>query len=423
MKGYFDLACILIIATVLSACAVPTATPTLAPPISKSSLRPGTTFQEMTVDTAQDQAGEPSIFDTCSPIITETDASVIVRECSVPQMPVIFVGYGDFASSQEELDALWESETWAMYIDGHPVALDEFGVFDIDWEGNRLRQWNVTVHNLTPGQHAFRYVIGRVDNSREPTDATWTVTVGEASQSSPTPTSGTLGYPPLTSTVASGQNPYSSQTARLNFLLYVPSTYGKDPLQAWPLILYLHGAGERGDNLDNLKTGGLPKRLEGQTDFPAIVLSPQGNGEYEFWAKDQMVNSLLMLMQEVQSRYSIDPNRIYLTGVSAGGNGTWEIGVRHPDLFAALVPVAGYFGYPFTVPENICDLKDVPVWAFHGAKDETIPIDAEESLVNALKACGGNVQFTVYPDDGHGISSKTYATPELYSWLLSQTLR
>jgi predicted peptidase len=196
-----------------------------------------------------------------------------------------------------------------------------------------------------------------------------------------------------------------------------------DIQQKWPLILYLHGAGERGHNLDQLKTVGLPKKLEGQTDFPFIVLSPQGNGEHEFWAKDEMVQSLLMLLDEVQGLYSINNKRIYLSGVSAGGNGTWEIGLRYHDRFAALVPVAGYYAFPFAVPSNICDLKETPVWAFHGAKDELVPLSAEQQLVDALRACGGNVQFTVYPDVGHDIANDTYTNSDLYTWMLSQTLK
>jgi predicted esterase len=131
----------------------------------------------------------------------------------------------------------------------------------------------------------------------------------------------------------------------------------------------------------------------------------------------------MTLLDEIESTLSIDVDRIYLTGISAGGNGAWSIGVRHPERFAALVSSMGYYGWPPTVPENICDLADVPVRAFHGAKDELIPLDAEQKLVDALKACGGDVQFTIFPDIGHDVDAQQIYTSELYEWLLEQTLK
>lgn len=410
----------------LTSVVAPSAAPVTLAPLT-STVVPSATpeiLAPMAIDIARDESGEPSIFNYCSPIITDTDPPLIARECAVPESPYLFIGYGSFAASQGDLDAEWQSETWAMYFDGQAVDLSKFGVFDVDWEGNRLRQWKVALYNPTPGAHTLRYVIGRVDGTREPTDVTWRFTIGaSSSQSTPAETPQAIAYPALSSNVAYGQTPYSSATAGLNFLLYIPASFGKDPQQRWPLILYLHGSGDRGSNLDYLKTGGLPKRLEGQDDFPAIVLSPQGNGEYEFWSTDEMVQSLLSLLDEVQASYPIDPNRLYLTGVSAGGEATWEIGLRYPDLFAALAPVAGYYGYPFAVPEDICALKNVPIWAFHGAADETVPVNAEETLVQALRGCAGDVQFTVYPDAGHDIANDVYASAELYAWLFSQALK
>jgi predicted peptidase len=122
----------------------------------------------------------------------------------------------------------------------------------------------------------------------------------------------------------------------------------------------------------------LPKKLEKGNDFPFIVVSPLGDGEYDIWAKDEMINPLFTLLEEIQTILSVDAQRIYLTGNDMGGNGVWAIGLRYPEYFAALAPVAGYFGYPFEVPENICDLKDIPVWAFHGGRDQIIPVEAEQ---------------------------------------------
>jgi len=160
--------------------------------------------------------------------------------------------------------------------------------------------------------------------------------------------------------------------------------------------------------------------LEKENDFPFIAVSPLGDGEFEFWAKDEMINSLFTLLEEIQAAYSVDENRVYLTGNDMGGNGVWAIGLRNPEYFAALAPVAGYFGWPPKVPENICDLKDVPVWAFHGGRDDIIPVEAEQGLVDALNTCGGNAKFSVSQDMKMDVLYKVYADPELYEWLLSQ---
>ena len=230
------------------------------------------------------------------------------------------------------------------------------------------------------------------------------------------------------STVSTGQHSFTSEKAQRNYLLFLPTAYGKDPQQKWPLILFLHGSGTRGSNVDNLKFEALPQILEFTPDFPAIVLSPQLTDENneEFWTGERVVESVFTLLDEVQSTYSVDPTRVYLTGVSIGGNGTWAYGLRYPDRFAALVPAMGFFGDTsgFFVPDNICDLKNVPIWAFHGGQDPIVPLEAEEGIINALKACGGNIQFTIYPDGDHDISGRVYNNnTDLYTWLLAQSMK
>jgi predicted peptidase len=126
-------------------------------------------------------------------------------------------------------------------------------------------------------------------------------------------------------------------------------------------------------------------------------------------------------LDEIQTEYSIDENRIYLTGNDMGGNGVWVIGLGHPEYFAALVPLAGYASYPFEVPENICDIKHVPVWAFHGERDPYVPAQVEQDLIDALIACGGDAQITLSPEMKMDVPYKVYADPRLYEWLLSQT--
>ena len=244
----------------------------------------------------------------------------------------------------------------------------------------------------------------------------------------PTATVETINSPIPSSTIETGQHAFFSEKAQRNYLLFLPANYGKDPQKQWSLILSLHGSGTRGKNVDLLKYEALPQTLEFTPDFPFIVLSPQltdENGE-DYWTREKVTESVFILLDEIQSTYAVDPKRVYLTGVSIGGNGAWAYGLQNPGRFAALVPVMGFFGDTsgFFVPDNICDLKDVPVWAFHGAQDPIVPLSAEEDIVNALKACGSNVQFTVYPDGDHDISGRVYNNnPELLKWLLSQSLK
>ena len=232
---------------------------------------------------------------------------------------------------------------------------------------------------------------------------------------------------PPESTIKTGQHPYFSDKADRNYLLFLPDTYGEDPQQQWPLILFLHSWGVRNEDVNYIRLDALPNILEFKLDFPFIVVSPQLTNESgeEYWTGDKVVDFVFLLLEDIQENYSVDPKRIYMTGTSLGANGTWEIGLSYPDRFAALVPVMGFIGNTASVevPENICDLKDVPIWAFHGAKDRIVPLFAEEELVNALKACGGNVRFTIYPDGDHDVGGQAYTNTELYDWLQKQSLR
>jgi predicted peptidase len=212
-------------------------------------------------------------------------------------------------------------------------------------------------------------------------------------------------------TLSSGQHPQLFQKeittiVSSNFLLYLPREFGREKKE-WPLILFLHGAGERGSDLEKVKTHGPPKLLE-KEDFPFIVVSPQAP-EGAGWMPD-LLNALL---DEVIERLPVDRDRIYLTGLSMGGFGTWRLAIEHPERFAAIAPICGG-GEAY----RVCRLKNLPVWAFHGAKDNVVPLKAQEEMVEALKQCGGNVKFTVYPEAGHDSWTETYANPELYRWFL-----
>ena len=200
------------------------------------------------------------------------------------------------------------------------------------------------------------------------------------------------------------------QTVRLRYLLFLPQDYGTGIGEKWPLILYLHGVGERGDDLELVNIHGIPKIVERQPDFPFIALSPQCPNETTWWDHHLTLKGLL---DEIVANYAVDEARIYLTGLSMGGYGTWGLATAYSKLFAAIAPICGS-----GLPEFAFQLKDVPVWAFHGADDDLVELEAGQRMVDALRACGGNVRFTVYPGVGHDSWPPTYDNPALYEWLL-----
>ena len=212
----------------------------------------------------------------------------------------------------------------------------------------------------------------------------------------------------------SGQRPKDFEkqiirTVECKYLLYLPEAYSHSG-DGWPMMLFLHGAGERGDDLEKVKVHGPPKIVEGKNDFPFIVVSPQCPLD-SWWPKE--VEMLINLVDEIVRLYNVDEERIYLTGLSMGGYGTWSLASEYPDRFAAIAPICGggepFFGYK---------LKDMPVWAFHGAKDPVVPLSKSEKMVKAIKAAGGDAKLTVYPDAGHDSWTETYENQELYDWFL-----
>jgi predicted peptidase len=201
-----------------------------------------------------------------------------------------------------------------------------------------------------------------------------------------------------------------TKTVGCKYLLYLPEGYGRKKQQQWPMILFLHGAGERGDNLEKLKLHGLPKIVENEKDFGFIVVSPQcPRGQW--WPSE--TETLINLLDDIVSQYDVDTERIYLTGLSMGGFGTWTLACEHPKRFAAIAPICG--GYePFMAGK----LKDIPVWAFHGAKDKIVLLKRSEEMVDAVNSREGNAKLTVYPEAGHDSWTVAYNNDRLYNWFL-----
>jgi predicted peptidase len=195
----------------------------------------------------------------------------------------------------------------------------------------------------------------------------------------------------------------------LKYLVYLPADYDKQ--EKWPLILFLHGAGERGDKLDAIKRHGPPKLIEHGKQFPFIIVSPQcPNGH---WWNNELL-PLTALLDEVVSKYKVDQDRVYLTGMSMGGFGTWALAGYSPDRFAAIIPICGG-GEPLLTRA----LRHMPVWAFHGGKDPIVPVKRSQELIDALKKADAEAKLTIYPDALHDSWSATYDNPEIYEWLLA----
>jgi predicted peptidase len=208
-----------------------------------------------------------------------------------------------------------------------------------------------------------------------------------------------------------------TQDIEVRYLLYLPKGYAEDTGKKWPLILFLHGAGERGTDIWKVAKHGPPKHIVTQPEFPFIVISPQC-AERERWSNE----NLLPLLDEVIANHRVDTRRVYLTGLSMGGYGTWSLGLSHPERFAAIAPICGG-GEMITLLLSRMDrfeaLKTMGIWAFHGAKDPVVPLEESRRMVDALKKHGlDQVKFTVYPEAEHDSWTETYKNPEFYNWLL-----
>jgi predicted peptidase len=211
-------------------------------------------------------------------------------------------------------------------------------------------------------------------------------------------------------------------TVRADYLLFLPKGYEANADRRWPLILFLHGAGERGTNVWQVDVHGPAKYIAEHPDFPFILVAPQCPSE-QAWSQEV----LLELLNEVSASHKVDPQRVYLTGLSMGGFGTWDLALAHPERFAAVAPICGggevlpvlLAKLGFSTPERKATLKGLPIWAFHGAKDNVVPPGESERMVHALKDLGaGDVKLTIYPEATHNAWAQTYSTPEFYQWLL-----
>jgi predicted peptidase len=215
------------------------------------------------------------------------------------------------------------------------------------------------------------------------------------------------------------------------YLVYVPRDY--TAARRWPLVLFLHGQGESGaDGWRQLLQGLPPALFAAPQRWPAIVLMPQKPDPEREW--ESYEKALLALVERARKNYSIDSERLLLTGLSQGGHGSWVLGAHHPDLWAAVGPVCGYAAarrrdaaghipadaFGGSAAELAKPLAATPIWAFHGAIDDVVPVAETETMIAALRDAGGSPRVTIVPDVGHGVWSRAYEAPEFAAWLFAQ---
>lgn len=220
------------------------------------------------------------------------------------------------------------------------------------------------------------------------------------------------------------------------YQVFIPAEWSKN--KKWPVILYLHGAGERGeDGLIQTEVGiGTAIRRHAER-FPSIVVFPQCR-KNSWWTHPEMQAQALKALDQTMKEFNGDVQRVYLTGISMGGYGTWSIAAKYPGKFAALAPVCGGIRLPERVrniagnpPEDQSvdpylataqKIAKIPIWVFHGSADTTVPTSESQKMVAALKAAGANVKYSEYEGVGHNSWDRAYAEPDLMPWLLSQSL-
>jgi predicted esterase len=193
------------------------------------------------------------------------------------------------------------------------------------------------------------------------------------------------------------------------YLPQLPDGYDTDTTKHYPLVLFLHGSGDRGSDLAAITRDGAPKKIAAGLNRSAIVIAPQCPDEW--WSAPV----LGQLLDDVSAKYRVDPDRIIVTGASMGGYGTWALAEAYPQRFAAIAPVCGGGN-----PAGAVSLKNLPVWAFHGQLDTTVPIFLGQAMIDAIQQAGGDPHFTIYPTAKHNAWDPAYATDALYTWMLAQ---
>ena len=211
----------------------------------------------------------------------------------------------------------------------------------------------------------------------------------------------------------SGLNQHPRDT-NYHYISYTPKNYKADSLKKWPLIIFLHGGSSRGTDTLKLYTYGIPDQIWRGREFPFVIVAPQCPINQR-WSTDNWFDNFY---EEINTKFRIDTNRVYLTGLSLGASGTWYLAMKYPEKFAAIAPMSGFTRHIEFIKNNTDKLADMPIWAYHGKLDKVAEFEDTEWLVNRLKEKNKKVKFTIIPDGGHGIHWFEYRKQELYDWFL-----
>ena len=214
----------------------------------------------------------------------------------------------------------------------------------------------------------------------------------------------------FTSINISAQQVATTFVEKTGYLLYLPEQYRADTTKRWPLVMFLHGSGESGEDIEKVKMHGPPKMAANGKAFPFILVSPQAA-----IASGWDIDKLYRLIQEIKKNYRVDASRVYLTGLSMGGFGTFSLAMKYPQEFAAIAPVC--CGGDTT---NAWKLRNIAIWCFHGADDDVVPPSASINMVNAARKYNPNIKLTLYENTNHNSWDTTYNNPAFYDWLLAQ---
>lgn len=209
-----------------------------------------------------------------------------------------------------------------------------------------------------------------------------------------------------------GQHPQQAVApGGYRYQLFLPKDYWISARPNWPLLVFLHGSGERSDDIAKVKVHGPPKVADRDPAFPFVTVSPLLPAD-----EDWDLAKLNAILDHVAKTLRVDPARVYLTGLSRGGHATWRWAAAEPQRFTAIAPVSGR-----GEPSQGCRLKSMPVWAFHGDRDDIVLPSGSFWMVEAIRGCGGKPRLTIYPDTGHDAWTATYDDPALYAWLLQHS--
>jgi len=204
-----------------------------------------------------------------------------------------------------------------------------------------------------------------------------------------------------------------------HYISYVPREYNDDTSKKWPLLIYLHGGSSRGTDTIKLYCCGIPDQIWRGREFQFIIVAPQCPINQR-WTTDNWFGNFY---KEVTTKYRVDTNKVYLTGTSLGGEGTWYLAIKYPEKFAAIAPISGFTRNMNYIMKNTDKLIDIPIWAFHGKEDKVVQFEETEWMINRLAGKNKDHKFTGEPGLGHSIDWLVYPRQELYDWFLTHDKR